>query len=462
MEVLEFMKKSKRLLSLFLAALMLMSCFGAISASAMTMEAAEQAAQEFNATIPDHSGVYANKSAKQWNSIMTNLDKTLGAVLKSAKVTESIYSDSTASMLITSLDSLLYGLLEDAAASLSGLTASLIRVVLKNLTPAKVAESMEKDGVYPEISAYLKSVASYDEIDSAKLVWGITPGDREAFVNAAGYALYPIGYAINFLSILKGVYSDVLVPIIEALGQGAMPDEASFKAVINNESTAKGMHAIINPVCDAIEDLLADPLSYVCGILPDMANALNGALDTLRNMNLIGDMLKDVLPASFSGIIPMVAPMIPGLLGLGEDYVMPALNLPEIDEHYLITMGKAVATKSGMKDGARMAIEGNSTMVFAAVAQYVQEVLQDKNNQAAIGDLIVAKFGPDYLANYRAVVDAALNGAPIDVADACLSFVEDYANNVLEQEDVNPIVAFFANIAKFFSNLAKKIIALFK
>lgn len=30
------MKKSKKLLSLFLAALMLMSCFGAISASAMT------------------------------------------------------------------------------------------------------------------------------------------------------------------------------------------------------------------------------------------------------------------------------------------------------------------------------------------------------------------------------------------------------------------------------------------
>ena len=71
------MKKAKKLLSLFLAALMLMSCFGAISASAMTMDAAEAAAAEFNATIPDHSAVYANKSAKQWNNTMTGLDKTL-------------------------------------------------------------------------------------------------------------------------------------------------------------------------------------------------------------------------------------------------------------------------------------------------------------------------------------------------------------------------------------------------
>lgn len=60
------MKKSKKLLSLFLAALMLMSCFGAISASAMTNEEAETAVAEFNANIPDHSDVYASMSAKQW------------------------------------------------------------------------------------------------------------------------------------------------------------------------------------------------------------------------------------------------------------------------------------------------------------------------------------------------------------------------------------------------------------
>lgn len=224
------MKKAKKLLSLFLAALMLMSCFGAISASAMTMDAAEAAAAEFNANIPDHSAVYANKSAKQWNTTMKSLDIALSTALSAANVKATIYSDSTTSMLMTKLSGLLYSALEGVAAQ-GGFAGMLINGILKNLTPAKVGEAMEKDGVYLDSAAYLKSVASYDEIDSAKLVWGITPGDREAFVNAAGYALYPVGYAINFLSILKGIYPDVLVPIIEALGQGAMPDEASFKAM---------------------------------------------------------------------------------------------------------------------------------------------------------------------------------------------------------------------------------------
>ena len=49
------MKKAKKLLSLFLAALMLMSCFGAISASAMTMDAAEAAAAEFNANTVSYT-----------------------------------------------------------------------------------------------------------------------------------------------------------------------------------------------------------------------------------------------------------------------------------------------------------------------------------------------------------------------------------------------------------------------
>ena len=174
------MKKAKKLLSLFLAALMLMSCFGAISASAMTMDAAEAAAAEFNANIPDHSAVYANKSAKQWNTTMKSLDIALSTALSAANVKATIYSDSTTSMLMTKLSGLLYSALEGVAAQ-GGFAGMLINGILKNLTPAKVGEAMEKDGVYLDSAAYLKSVASYDEIDSAKLVWGITPGDREAF-----------------------------------------------------------------------------------------------------------------------------------------------------------------------------------------------------------------------------------------------------------------------------------------
>ena len=450
------MKKAKKLLSLFLAALMLMSCFGAISASAMTMDAAETAAADFNATIPDHSAVYANKSAKQWNNTKTSLDTTLGLVLKAVNIKKTIYSENTVKTL-QGLDATLYDLVAGLADS-----NPLIKYALRTLTPSAMADAMDKASVYPEIASYLRTIDTYSDIDMDQIDWGVVPGDRDSFVKAANWALFPVNVAFSLLlpllTLPVSVYDNALVPLLESFHQGTMPIESEFRAATTNKN---GVAIILNIVCDAIDDLEVAPLSYLCEILPDLTNSLAIALDTLKNNKLIASMGIE-LPSGLSDIINLVVPMLPSILGLGEDYVMPALNLPEIDEHYLITMGTAYAAESGMKDGARMAIKGNSTMVFAAGAQYVQEVLQDKGNQAAIGDLVVAKAGPEYLESYRNVVAAAQNGTPIDVADACLSLIEEIATNTGAQEDVNPIVAFFAKIAAFFSNLAKKILALFK
>ena len=168
--------------------------------------------------------------------------------------------------------------------------------------------------------------------------------------------------------------------------------------------------------------------------------------------------IKDSLPNGLSDVIPMVTD------GLGLK-----LTMPEIDENYLITMGTAVVAESGRATtdkgtaaSYRVKIEGNNTMVFAAVAQYVGEVLQNPDNHVEIGRFVVSKIGPEYEDNYLEIVEAAKNGTALDVADSCLSLVEEFATNIGAQEDVNPVVAFFAKIVKFFSDLAKKIIALFK
>lgn len=465
------MKKSKKLLSLFLAALMLMSCFGAISASAMTMDAAEAAAAEFNATIPDHSAVYANKSAKQWNNTMTGLDKTLSAILKQVNIKESIYTDDTINKLI-GLEATIFNLIKDAAGSYGSMLTLMLNPGKDAGNMKKIAELGQKWADNVQVIADAK--LDYAAIDTAKLVWGVTPGNRAEFEEAASFALS--GFYGNIFHLLasggdESAMATIVNPILESLHAGKMPSSQELYDVPIQTEGNKKIGYIVNIICNAIDALAADPIAYLCEILPDFTNTLTTVLTEIKTNGLTLKIIVDItikpedlgmLPSDLDGLFDMIVPMIPSLLGLGEDYVMPALNLPEIDENYLITMGKAVAVESGMAGGARMAIEGNSTMVFAAVAQYVQEVLQDKNNQAAIGDLIVAKVGPDYLENYREIVDAALNGTPIDVADACLSFVEDYADSIIEQEDVNPVVAFFAKIVKFFSDLAKKIIALFK
>ena len=446
------MKKSKKLLSLFLAALMLMSCFGAISASAMTNEEAETAVAEFNANIPDHSDVYASMSAKQWNSTMTALDKTLSAVLEKQNLKATLYSDATINMLLPML---------------AGLIPSDTVMIGANMTPAKLSKYLSDNGKYTKVAAYLGTISNWDEFDAAQAVWGVTAGNREEFVTALSWALSTnIGGVISLaVGVAKDAYNRVLVPILESLHQGAMPDSKTFQANAKVDGKFKNelyMTQIINYICDALDDLLATPVAYACEILPDLTYSFGQAMAYLKNASGILGMviggIKDSLPNGLSDVIPMVTD------GLGLK-----LTMPEIDENYLITMGTAVVAESGRATtdkgtaaSYRVKIEGNNTMVFAAVAQYVGEVLQNPDNHVEIGRFVVSKIGPEYEDNYLEIVEAAKNGTALDVADSCLSLVEEFATNIGAQEDVNPVVAFFAKIVKFFSDLAKKIIVLFK
>lgn len=446
------MKKAKKLLSLFLAALMLMSCFGAISASAMTNEEAETAVAEFNANIPDHSDVYASMSAKQWNSTMTALDKTLSAVLEKQNLKATLYSDATINMLLPML---------------AGLIPSDTVMIGANMTPAKLSKYLSDNGKYTKVAAYLGTISNWDEFDAAQAVWGVTAGNREEFVTALSWALSTnIGGVISLaVGVAKDAYNRVLVPILESLHQGAMPDSKTFQANAKVDGKFKNelyMTQIINYICDALDDLLATPVAYACEILPDLTYSFGQAMAYLKNASGILGMviggIKDSLPNGLSDVIPMVTD------GLGLK-----LTMPEIDENYLITMGTAVVAESGRATtdkgtaaSYRVKIEGNNTMVFAAVAQYVGEVLQNPDNHVEIGRFVVSKIGPEYEDNYLEIVEAAKNGTALDVADSCLSLVEEFATNIGAQEDVNPVVAFFAKIVKFFSDLAKKIIALFK
>ena len=441
------MKKAKKLLSLFLAALMLMSCFGAISASAMTMDAAEAAAAEFNATIPDHSAVYANKSAKQWNNTMTGLDKTLSAIVKGANLKGTVYSDATINALLPIL---------------AGLLPADIPYVGKYFTPSLTAEYLNKYEVYPENAEYIASLDSWADYDASKVVWGVT--DRASFENAISYALSAsIGGLCDVIFLPKDLFNGLLVPVIEALDQGQFPDYTEFQKLTGNDSY-KYMTILVPYICDLVDDVLANPTEALCGVLPELVYALNNGLPVLKANFLLNLVAKDFLamiPNNFSGIIDMVN-------GLLKDQGIN-ITLPAVNDNYLMTMGTAAAVESGRAEtntgttaSYSVSIEADTTMVFAAVAQYVQEVLQDQGNQIEIGRLIVSKVGPEYEDNYLEIVEAAKNGTALDVADSCLSLVEEFATNIGAQEDVNPVVAFFAKIVKFFSDLAKKIIALFK
>ena len=154
-------KKAKKLLALFLAALMLFSCLGAIQASALTQEEAVTTAAEWNDSHPDLSSVYANMSAKQAKTIMTQQKNLAGT----------IYSNETMSKLFL----LIFG--EGTYGNYAN-TIDYYNII--GLT--QVGEALSK-------------IHSLEELKQAQIDWGITPGDSEAFKRAVFPAL--LGFQIK-------------------------------------------------------------------------------------------------------------------------------------------------------------------------------------------------------------------------------------------------------------------------
>lgn len=158
-------KKAKKLLALFLAALMLFSCLGAIQASALTQEEAVTTAAEWNDSHPDLSSVYANMSAKQAKTIMTALDSTLAFILQQKNLAGTIYSNETMSKLFL----LIFG--EGTYGNYAN-TIDYYNII--GLT--QVGEALSK-------------IHSLEELKQAQIDWGITPGDSEAFKRAPYFPL---------------------------------------------------------------------------------------------------------------------------------------------------------------------------------------------------------------------------------------------------------------------------------
>lgn len=419
------MKKSKKLLSLFLAVLMVMTCFSAISASAITNEEASAQLQAWEDSQVDLSGVYADMSEKQAKTTMSALDTALAAVLKQADAKSKIYTDEIVGKVITLVYPVVVGILDTA-------------------TPAFVAEGLAN---YPEAAAYLASCATWDDVDSSKLVFGIEPGNAVQFRQAVCSGLFVLGLVFGLMAdqgiiaLLEALHTNTAVSMQEV--EEALGDE------INSGELAvysKVVNLGFGPVFDAIEMFFEHPITYLCDILPDVAYTY----DTALLDGLLGDLL----------------PPLSELLGtvLGSLTETTGVAFPAIDTNKLVHMGTAQVVESKMavdrETGLayRVQINADKPMVFAAIAQYACNVLKDQNNQIAIGRLIVGLVGEEYQEDYDAIVDAALSGSNQAIADACLDFFEKVANKNVEQ---GGILGFFAKVTAFFAKIGKWITSLF-
>ena len=419
------MKKAKKLLSVFLAALMVMTTLGGVmTASAATNEAATAAAAAFNekAAATDHSAVYENMSAKSAKQTKDALNGLLAPILKAVKVQEKLYTDATVTTLMKMFADLL------------------------STNTSTVASNISDE--YAEAKAYIGSLKSWDEFDASKVVWGVTPGDREAFVKAVNASNGNINATLGFvLALIAPNLYEPLASLLEAFHVGNMP--ASALELYQGGS----LFYLADILTKAIDALVADPFGYLGDVLPDLAytyGEVGGELTSLLDMLAgMGMDLGVELPADFSGVVSMVG----GLIGF---------DFPAFDVDYLATMGTANAVESGLPGGYRMAINGDQTMVFAALMNYVGKTLKIPANQVALSKLIGDQIGMGYGDEIGAIVAAAQGGDALSIADASVALCESIAENLGIKSNNEGIGGFFAKVMAFFNRIARAIVDLFK
>lgn len=419
------MKKAKKLLSVFLAALMVLTALsGVMMASAATNDEATAAAAAFNekAAAVDHSGVYENMSANAAKTTKDTLNGLLGPILTAINVPEKIYTDATVTAIW-----------------------KLLNIDLMGTNVATVADNIADD--YPEAKAYVASLSSWDELDTSKVVWGITPGDREAFCQAVNESSGNITNVLNLVVLLGPTMApgalEAITNFFESLHIGTVPMLA-----MNTE-----LYTVADALTRAIDALVANPITYLCDVLPDVANAYGELIVKLEPvLGLVGGLVGDLeIPADFSALVQTIG----GAIGV---------EFPEFDVDYLITMGEAAVVESGTTGGYRMAINGNQGMVFAALMNYVGETLKTPANQVALSKLIADQIGAGYGDEVGAIVEASLNGDALAIADASVALCESIAENlgIKAEAEQSGILGFFAKVMDFFNRIARMIVDLFK
>ena len=415
------MKTTRKVIAVILSLVVGFSAFGAVTAFALTESAAAADAEAYNAVARDYSDVMGSVSKEKATDYADDLNGLLLKIFEKVDLKSVIYTDQVATTIIRALGELLNN------------------SIVNTMDAAGIQEN------YPEAYEYLFVTCgggSWDAVDNAQVKWGITPGDREAFAKAIGYGSTNFGSLIIFAGSMgaffgqEDVYSNGLAPLVESLHVGKM-DAFNTAMALGNAGI---MEYIASKVCDAIDALIADPVNYVTDVLPDLARTYPASVTSINTFaSSLGASIS--LP-DFNGLVAM----------LGEKI---GLALPEIDVETLAGMGTASVVESGSAGGYRTQINGDKAVVFMAVVNYVKETLSVKDNQYALGRLIVEKTGYASTETYDSMVAAAKDDDTLLFISNLLGLVEEAAGNIGADESLSGFAQFLAKILEFFAKIQK-------
>ena len=236
---------------------------------------------------------------------------------------------------------------------------------------------------FPAAYEYMMTAQSegktWNDIDT--IPFGITPGDREMFIKACAAGSEHFGDALALcLLVAPTAYEQALVPVIEALHVGPMPEIREF-VLETGLSGAERMELIIEKVLKITDTIYAKPVTYLCEMLPDLIASYTRASEfAAANPNVLSKAGLNLMP---------VAELLNTIIGgMG-------IQLPEFDYVALTKYATARVGSSGDIGGERFELVGDKEAVFVAMKDYISDVITTEGNLVAISTVLSNGMGLD-------------------------------------------------------------------
>ena len=279
-------------------------------------------------------------------------------------------------------------------------------------------------------------------------------GDRQAFVDGLCLLLRPIypllGFVLNSedIELLGAIgaggyagYANGVIPLLEAFGAKAILTPAELEAALVQNPDAI-LTSILNPVLDVLDAVLADPITEVFNLLPNLlyffesggvqAAGLNvvqsvtvlidtvrpllgGLLDDLDLFSLIGGLLGDepnemldMIFGLLDGLELSVDGVTDAVMGLLADMLGVNLTLPAGGIKFLLAgTVKKFTSRNGL-EAYRLEGGGISADFITALQRFLIDLLRAPGNLAAVLDVVADMAGIDFLRQLDAILSALI------------------------------------------------------
>lgn len=316
----------------------------------------EAEVQAYNSSAPDKNALYTGLSTKETvKSDLDTLDSMLAAIIQGYDIDSVLYSDEVATA-VTKYSAILLG---------KDFSSLKFKAVRKNYPNA-----------YSRINDMQLSGASWEDV--TVIPFGITDGDKEAFIKACSAGAEHLGDSLLKVILYEpSSYYQALVPAIEATHKGTMPSITGF-VFETGLSGSKRIEFLLGRILEIIEPIKTSPLTYLCDIVPDFIINYNKACELINSNEKITDKLKMTLPT--------IESIVNGIIkALG-------MTAPAVDYNYLASLGTASVGESGGNKGERTVINGDREAVFQYLADYITGLFTYENNYPVVEDILLSKI----------------------------------------------------------------------